>query len=134
MNKSIGHKQLISQCLSSLPTGSFSCPLLNYGYDKLSVDACINEDSCGCTTRQLAILREMEEKLRANPEFCQSINLPSISGVQLSRRINDLPTEHAQALFQSVVHKIQELTKNHKGINPELGRLKIIDSRISSSH
>ncbi|MDY0409272.1 IS4 family transposase [Paracerasibacillus soli] len=127
MNKSIGHKQLISQSLSILPTESFSCPLLNYGYDKLSVDA-LMKIFVAAQLDNWQSYEEMEEKLRANPEFCQSINLPSISGAQLSRRINDLPTEHAQALFQSVVHKIQELTKNHKGINPELGRLKIIDS------
>ncbi|MEC5422971.1 hypothetical protein QGM71_05595 [Virgibacillus sp. C22-A2] len=37
--KSIGHKQLISKCLSVLPTEAISSPLLNYEYDKLSVDA-----------------------------------------------------------------------------------------------
>ncbi|MDY0410358.1 hypothetical protein [Paracerasibacillus soli] len=133
MNKSIGHKQLISQSLSILPTESFSCPLLNYGYDKLSVDA-LMKIFVAAQLDNWQSYEEMEEKLRANPEFCQSINLPSISGAQLSRRINDLPTEHAQALFQSVVHKIQELTKNHKGINPELGRLKIIDSTHIKLH
>ncbi|MGJ9460721.1 transposase, partial [Oceanobacillus sp. CF4.6] len=71
---------------------------------------------------------DMEERLRANPEFRESINLPSISGSQLSRRINNLPTEFAQELFQRVVHIIQDLTKDYKGINPEIGRLKIIDS------
>ena len=43
---------------------------------------------------------DIEEKLRANPDFCSSINLSrsSISGSQLNRRINDLPTEWAQIL------------------------------------
>src|SRR5690625_290059 len=76
-NKSIGHKQLISQCLSVLPTDSFSCPLLNYGYDKLSVDALLKV-FVAAQLDDWQSYEEMEEKLRANPEFCQSINLPGI--------------------------------------------------------
>lgn len=126
-NKSIGHKQLISQCLSVLPTEVFSSPLLNYGYDKLSVDA-LMKIFVAAQLDNWESYEEMEERLRANPEFCESINLPSISGSQLSRRINDLPTEYAQDLFQRVVQTIQELTKDYKGISPEIGRLKILDS------
>lgn len=46
---------------------------------------------------------DIEEKLRANPDFCSSINLSSISVSQISRRINDLPTEWAQDIFLRVV-------------------------------
>lgn len=125
--KSIGHKQLISQCLSILPTEPFSCPLLNYEYDKLSVDA-LMKIFVAAQLDKWESYEDMEERLRANPEFCKSINLSSISASQLSRRINDLPTEYTQELFQRVVHIIQNLTKDYKGISPEIGRLKIIDS------
>lgn len=126
-NKSIGHKQLISQCLSALPTEVFSSPLLNYEYDKLSVDA-LMKIFVAAQLDKWESYEEMEEKLCANPDFCQSINLPSISGSQLSRRINNLPTEYTQELFQRVVHIIQDLTKGEKGINSEIGRLRIVDS------
>jgi len=126
-SKSIGHKQLISQSLSVLPTEKFSSPLLNYEYDKLSVDA-LMKIFVAAQLDHWESYEDMEEKLRANPEFCESINLPSISGSQLSRRINDLPTQYAQDLFQNVVGMIQDLTKDRKGISPEIGRLKIIDS------
>ncbi|MFC4025581.1 IS4 family transposase [Oceanobacillus longus] len=126
-SNSIGHKQLISQCLSVLPTEFFSSPLLNYEYDKLSVDA-LMKIFVAAQLDKWESYEDMEERLRANPEFCESIHLPSISGSQLSRRINDLPTEFAQELFQKVVHIIHDLTKDYKGINSEIGRLKIIDS------
>ncbi|OIJ22314.1 hypothetical protein BKP45_06655 [Anaerobacillus alkalidiazotrophicus] len=71
---------------------------------------------------------DIEEKLYANPDFCKSINLSSISGSQISRRINELPTEWAQDLFLRVVHILQDLTKGFKGVSPEVGLLKIIDS------
>lgn len=125
--KSIGHKKLISQCLSKLPTEEFSCPLLNYENDKLNVDALMkifvaaHLDNWGSYV-------DIEEKLRANPDFCSSINLSSISGSQISRRINDLPTEWAQDLFLRVVQILQDLTKNFKGVSPEIGILKLIDS------
>lgn len=127
LSKSIGHKQLISQCLSVLPTEKFSCPLLNYGYDKLSIDA-LMKIFVAAQLDKWESYEEMEEKLRANPEFCESINLPSISASQLSRRINDLPTVYCQELFQRVIHTIQELTKDRKGISPEIGILNIVDS------
>jgi len=125
--KSIGHKQLISQCLSVLPTETFSSPLLNYEYDKLSVDA-LMKIFVAAQLDKWESYEDMEEKLRANPDFCESINLPSISGSQLSRRINDLPTKYCQELFQRVIHIIQDLTKDYKGIGPVIGILKIVDS------
>jgi hypothetical protein len=125
--KSIGHKKLISQCLSLLPTKTYSSPLLNYGYDKLSVEA-LMKIFVAAQLGKWESYEDMEERIRANPEFSESLHLPSISGSQLSRRINDLPTELAQDLFIKVVQIIQDLTKEYKGVSPELGRLKIIDS------
>ncbi len=105
----------------------FSSPLLNYEYDKLSVYA-LMKVFVAAQLDKWESYDDMEEKLRANPDFCRSIALPSISGSQLSRRINALPTEYAQQLFQRVVHIIQDMTKGHKGINKAVGRLKIVDS------
>jgi len=71
---------------------------------------------------------EMEEKLRAYPKLRDELDLKDISGSQISRRINELPTEWVQKLFLKVVKKIQELTQSHKGISKEIGQLKIVDS------
>lgn len=125
--KSIGHKKLISQCLSLLPTEEFADPLLNYGNDKLNVDALMKIFVAAHLDKWESYI-DMEEKLRANQDFCSSIGLSSISGSQISRRINELPTEWAQDLFLRVVHILQELTKDYKGVSPEIGILKLIDS------
>ena len=69
-SKSIGHKQLISQSLSVLPTEKFSSPLLNYDYDKLSVDA-LMKIFIAAQLDHWESYEEMEERLRANPEFCE---------------------------------------------------------------
>ncbi|WP_371069882.1 IS4 family transposase [Sediminibacillus sp. JSM 1682029] len=124
---SIGHKQLISQCLSMLPTENFSDPLVNYEYNKLSVDA-LMKVFVAAQLDKWESYADMEEKLQANPEFCESIGLESISASQLSRRINDLPTKWAQTLFEKVVRILQDLTQDCKGVNSRIGRLSIIDS------
>lgn len=125
--KSIGHKNVISQCLSILPTDDFACPLLNYDFDKLKVDSLFKI----FITAQLANCEsysDIEEKIRADKQFRKSLNLPSISGSQLSRRINDLPTELAQAFFLKVVQMLLDLTKDFKGVSSKIGLLKIIDA------
>lgn len=70
----------------------------------------------------------MEEKLRAYPKLCKEIGIKGISGSQLCRRINDLPTEWVQKLFVRVVQKIKQLTEGQKGLPGGIGRLNIVDS------
>lgn len=127
MCKIIGHKKVINQCLSLLPTEKFSCPVLNYGYDKLSVDS-LMKIFVAAQIGKWESYEDIEEKIRAYPELRDSLNLSSISGSQLSRRINNLPTEWVQDLFSKVVQTLQDLTKDYEGISPEIGRLRIVDS------
>ncbi|WP_142247882.1 transposase [Alkalihalobacterium alkalinitrilicum] len=58
----------------------------------------------------------------------KEIGVSEISGSQLSRRINDLPTEFVQKLFIKVVQKIKQLTQSNKGLPDGIGRLSIVDS------
>jgi hypothetical protein len=51
----------------------------------------------------------MEDKLRAYPKLRKELDIEGMSGSQLSRRINDLPTEKVQKLFLKVVEKIRQL-------------------------
>ena len=70
----------------------------------------------------------MEEKLEAYPKLRKELDITEISGSQLSRRINDLPTEWVQKLFIKVVQKIHQLTHSSKGLPDGIGRLNIVDS------
>ena len=91
MSKSIGHETLICQCLKLLPTEHLRCPLLDYN-KKLKTESLIKVFIAGqldqCTSYNI-----IEEKLFAYPSLREELDLDMISGSQLSRRINDLPTE-----------------------------------------
>jgi hypothetical protein len=126
-NKSIGRELLICQCLSLLPTEDFDCPLIDYGKYKLSTKSLL-KIFVAAQLDQWSSYTHMTEKLDAYPKLCKEIGITDISGSQLSRRINDLPTEWVQKLFVKVVQKITRLTQLKKGLPNGIGRLKIVDS------
>ncbi|MBY0124576.1 IS4 family transposase [Bacillus sp. S/N-304-OC-R1] len=126
-NKSIGREMLICQCLSLLPTEDFDCPLIDYDNYKLSTKSLL-KIFVAAQLDQWSSYSHMEEKLRAYPKLREEIRIQGISGSQLSRRINELPTEWVQKLFEKVVRKIKQLTHEHKGIPDGIGRLNIVDS------
>lgn len=125
--KSIGREMLICQCLSLLPTEDFDCPLIDYGNYKLTTKS-LFKIFVAAQLDQWSSYDHMEEKLKAYPALCEELNLTEISGSQLSRRINDLPTEWVQKLFLKVVQKIKELTQSSTGFPHGVGRLSIVDS------
>lgn len=125
--KSIGREMLICQCLSLLPTEDFDCPLMDYRNYKLSTKALI-KTFVSAQLDQWSSYSHIEEKLQAYPKLREEIGIEEISGSQLSRRINNLPTELVQKLFIKVVEKLSELTKGLKGLPNGLGRLRIVDS------
>lgn len=127
--KSIGHKRLISQCLSQLPSEDYSDPLLNYENDKLTVEA-LMKIFVAAQLGKWETYKDIEEKIEAYKELRDEFDLNSISASQISRRINTLPTEWAQDLYVKTVGKIQELTKDCKGLNKKFGKLKILDSTL----
>ncbi|MCM3571506.1 IS4 family transposase, partial [Neobacillus mesonae] len=126
-NKIIGRELLISQCLSLLPTEDFDCPLIDYGKYKLTTKSLL-KIFVAAQLDQWSSYAHMEEKLRAYPKLCEEIGIKDISGSQLSRRINDLPTEWVKKLFEKVVSRIQQLTRGNQGIPNGIGKLKIVDS------
>ncbi|MED4018822.1 IS4 family transposase [Sutcliffiella cohnii] len=125
--KSIGREMLICQCLSLLPTEDFDCRLMDYRNYKLSTKSLI-KTFVSAQLDQWSSYSHMEEKLQAYPKLREEIGIKEISGSQLSRRINDLPTELVQKLFIKVVENLSELTKGLKGLPNGLGRLRIVDS------
>jgi hypothetical protein len=70
---------------------------------------------------------EITEHLRSSIALQDHLGFESISGSQLSRKLRALPYTLSQQLFLNAACKLQELTRDGKGI-PGLGRLRIIDS------
>ncbi|WP_240689295.1 IS4 family transposase [Ammoniphilus sp. YIM 78166] len=126
-SKSIGREMLICQCLSLLPTEDFDCPLIDYGKYKLTTKSLLKV-FVAAQLDQWSSYAHMEEKLRAYPKLCKEIGMEKISGSQLCRRINELPTEWIQKLFVRVVAIINQLTEDKKGLPGGIGRLNIVDS------
>jgi hypothetical protein len=67
-------------------------------------------------------------KVKGLSTLCKELGIEGIRGSQLSRRINDLPTEWVQKLFIKVVNKIKQLSEGKKGFPGGIGRLNIVDS------
>lgn len=124
--KSIGYEKLICQCLSILPMEDFDCPLIDYG-KKLKSKALL-KIFVAAQLDQWSSYSHMEEKLRAHPDLRKEVDVENISGSQLSRRINEFPTEMIQKMFVKVASKIRLLTQEFKGISKDIGRLNIVDS------
>ncbi|WP_040205712.1 IS4 family transposase [Neobacillus jeddahensis] len=122
----IGQKKLICQCLSILPMEDFECPLLDYG-KKLTTKSLL-KIFVAAQLDQWSSYSHMEEKLRAYPDLRKEVDIKNISGSQLSRRINEFPTEMIQKMFVKVASKIRLLTQEFKGISKGIGRLNIVDS------
>jgi Transposase DDE domain len=125
--KSIGRKPLISQCLSRLPLEDFDCPLIDYRNYKLKTKSLI-KIFVSAHLGQWSSYEEIEEELRAHPVLRKELNITSISGSQLSRRIKDLPTEWLEKLFIKIVNILKQMTKSHYGYSKTYGLLKIVDS------
>jgi hypothetical protein len=117
----------ICQCLSLLPTEDFDCPLLDYGKYKLTTKSLL-KIFVSAQLDEWSSYAHMEEKLRAYPKLRKVIGIKEISGSQLSRRINYLPTEMVKSLFEKVMAQVRLLTKGKKGIPNGIGRLNIVDS------
>lgn len=125
-NKSIGQEMLMCQCLSLLPIEDFDCPLIDYG-KKLSTKALL-KIFVAAQLDQWSSYSQIEEKLRAYPKLQKELDIESISGSQLCRRINDFPTEMVQKMFVKIVSQIRQLTQGFDGISKEIGPLNIVDS------
>lgn len=127
LKKSIGRKPLICQCLSYLPLEDFDCPLIDYRNYKLTTKSLI-KIFVSAQLGQWTSYEDIEVKLRAYPELHKELNITSISGSQLSRRIKDLRTDWLEKLFIKVVNILKDLTKTHQGYSKTYGFLKIVDS------
>lgn len=123
----ITENTVIRQCLSLLPTENLACPLLNYDMKKLSTEALVKIFVAAQLGRWNSY-PEFEIKMRAYKDLMKYVDLESISGSQLSRRINDLDTAILQNLFVKVVNELKYYTNSLAGLPPNIGRLRIVDA------
>ena len=94
--------------------------MIDYGKYKLSTKSLL-KTFVATQLDQWSSNAHMEEKLEAYPKLRKEPDITEIGGSQLSRRINDLPTE-------SVQNTIKQLTHSSKGLPGGIGRLNIVDS------
>lgn len=124
--KSVNHNLVISQYLSVLPKNALACPLLNYDAKALTdfsvVKVFILANLC-----KWEGLREIEVGIRAKREIQKEIGVESISYSQLSRRLADMNTGLLADLLGRLATHYWKLQRNVKGINPNVGLLRIID-------
>lgn len=71
---------------------------------------------------------DFQTQIRANRELQDYLQLSAISGSQISRKIDQVPTELVQWLFHQMVAKINHLSAGYQGLSARMGRLSIIDS------
>jgi hypothetical protein len=72
--------------------------------------------------------KDMETKLYANENLQKSLNLKEISGSQLSRKLDEIPTEIMQGIFLRLVEDRNKQAVNDTGMTKRMGKLGIIDS------
>ncbi|OXS52079.1 hypothetical protein B1A99_35025 [Cohnella sp. CIP 111063] len=71
---------------------------------------------------------EMEFHIAAQPELQRFLRLERISGSQLSRKLDQIPTELLNWLFHQLVVRTRRRSSGRKGITAQIGKLRIIDS------
>lgn len=125
-NTIVTNQSVFSKCLSLLPFDSFTSSYLDWGVKKLTTPNLLRI----CVASQLGkweSYAQMEEQIRARKDSKELFGVSSVSGSQISRRVNSLPSTFAQDLFLIAVKKLQELTKFRIG-HSTFGRLHVVDA------
>lgn len=114
---------VIRQCFSYF--SEENCfPIADYRSKKLTVSKC----SKLIMASQLAkwdSFDQISRALRTSDELQESLELPSISASQLSRRLRTLPTEMFEALFLEIIGKVKSAVPMACS---KIGPIRIIDS------
>lgn len=126
--KSVDQNLVFRQYLSLLPQNKFGCPINNYHYKKMTDESLVKIFLLAGLFRWES-LREIEIGIRSKEAIQQELNLKSISAAQLSRRLEILDTSQLADILGQLTQKYWYLkSSKSKGINPNVGLLRIIDS------
>jgi len=124
--KSVDQKLVFRQYLSLLPTNVLSCPLMNYEWKKLT-DFSLLKILIMSSLCKWDNLREIEAAIRSKKSLRIELGLKSISHSQISRRLVELNTSDLADILGGLAQKYWTLQKNAKGLNSNVGILRIID-------
>ncbi len=102
---SVQNKHVIRQCLHLLPLQDLVAWVLDYR-KKLTTANLLKLFITGQLLHAKS-LGSLEMYVRSEEQFQEEFGISSISKSQLSRRINDVPTEITQALFHAVMEKMK---------------------------
>lgn len=122
---------VIRQFLSLLPVNVLDPTVFDYYTKKLTVMKSIFI----FVTAQLNVwssYNEIEAQIRAQTELQRLFHLDSISGSQLSRSLDRLPTELLEWLFQQLALRAKQRTASLDGVSKTIGQLSIVDASTIS--
>lgn len=122
---------VIRQFLSLLPIHVLDRTVFDYYTKKLTVMKTIFI----FVTAQMnhwSSYSEIEAQICAQTELQQLFHLESISGSQLSRSLDRLPTELLESIFQQLALRAKHRTAALNGVSKSIGKLSIIDASTIS--
>ncbi|MFD2334707.1 IS4/IS5 family transposase, partial [Cohnella sp. GCM10020058] len=77
---------------------------------------------------------EIETQIHAHPQWQELLQFPRISGSQLSRKLDRIPTEWLEWMMVQGVSRVQALNagRGHHAFKGKVGKLAIVDSSVIS--
>ncbi|MHA6534804.1 IS4 family transposase [Paenibacillus sp. BAC0078] len=118
---------VLRQFLSLLPVNALERTLFDHYTKKLTVMKTVFIFVVAQMYRWSSY-SEMEAHIRAQPELQRWLHLDSISGSQLSRSLDRLPTELLEWIFQQLATRAKRRTASGGGVSKTIGRLSIVDA------
>lgn len=123
----VNTKTVIRQLFSLLPVDLHERLLFDHYTKKLTTMKAIML-FIFAQLKQWSSYREMEIAYRAQPKLQKLLSLNSISGSQLSRKLDQIPTELLEWMFLQLASKAQQRNSSFSSKRSSLGKLHIIDS------
>lgn len=118
---------VIRQFLSLLPVNVLDRTLFDHYTKKLTVMKAVFIFVVAQMNRWSSY-SEIEAHIRAQSELQRLFHLDSISGSQLSRSLDRLPTELLERIFQQLAHRAKQRTATLGGISKTIRKLSIVDA------
>ena len=120
-------KTVIRQLFSELPVDVHERLLFDHYTKKLTIMKAIML-FITAQLKQLSSYKEMELTLRAQSKLQSLLHLTSISGAQLSRKLDQIPTELLEWIFLQLAAQAEQRAKRPSSNRRRIGKLNIVDS------
>lgn len=127
----VNANSVIRQFVSLLPVNVLDPTVFDYYTKKLTVMKSIFI-FVAAQLNHWSSYSEIEAQIRAQTELQRLFHLESISGSQLSRSLDRLPTELLEWLFQQLALRAKRRTASLDGMSKTIGKLSIVDASTIS--